>query len=84
MAELQSELEKLELEDVMDAAQPVITDSALLKLRLYRSLGVTFEGDDPEHLKILVRSADKESVHTLQHDNNYSDYFVANYIWDSL
>lgn len=87
LEKLKDELELLNNQDVVETVSPYVEDSTVLKLKLYRSLGIWFEGED-ENIentnKALVQSTDTNNVHMIHLDQKYSNHFVANYLWERL
>lgn len=62
----------------------VLTLKNRLKLKVFKSLGISFDGDDPEsHTKALIHSPETNDIHTLPLES-YTSYFISNYIWDKL
>lgn len=59
-------------------------DSNILKINLYRNLGVRIEnfGEGSDRIVIYNKETDLSSV--LKVEEKYSDYFISNYIWDRL
>lgn len=85
LLKLKRELEELIDEDVLDTATSDVEDSTLLKLKVFRSLGVSFDGDRPEtHTKALIQSSTQNNLYTLSLDKQYSNFFISNYIWDKM
>lgn len=85
LSKLRKELEDSLEEDVLDTTTSDIDDSTLLKLKVFRSLGISFDGDKPEnHTKALIQSTSNNSLYTLSLDKQYGSYFISNYIWDKL
>lgn len=77
------ELDELLSEDVLDESTSNVDDSLVLKLKLFRDLGITFDSDKTKAL-IQSRTTGSNELYTLRLDENYSDYFISNYIWDKL
>lgn len=85
LEKLKDELEELNNQHVDDEARVYVEDPTILRLKLYRSLGISYEGDSAEDAKkALVRSTTTNNIHVVPLDQGYSDHFVANYIWDKL
>lgn len=84
LAQLNQELEAILDLDVLQTSTADIQDSTVLKLNVYKSLGITFDGDSPDsHKKVLIHSHQSNNIHTLLL-TDYKPYFVSNYIWDKL
>jgi kinetochore protein Spc24 len=87
LEKLKDEQEYLNNQDVEETVSPYVEDSTILKLKLYRSLGIWFEGED-ENIestnKALVQSTQTSNVHMIHLDQKYSNHFVANYLWERL
>ncbi|KAH8889806.1 Spc24-domain-containing protein [Thozetella sp. PMI_491] len=85
-------LQELELQG-LDGASPGATgghgsveDEVLLRLQVYRSLGIDIERDskDGEFNRAVVRNDRKGDVHVVNIDRKFSRYFYANYFWQTL
>ncbi|PNY25419.1 kinetochore protein SPC24 [Tolypocladium capitatum] len=63
-----------------------VDDEVLLRLKVYRSLGVDIERDerDGEWSRAVVRSDRKGDVHVVNMDKKFSRFFYANYFWQTL
>lgn len=86
-AKLNAELEAVELESQRPMESAAENESsAVLRLKLYRSLGVSFDADKPEnYTKCMIRSNTSSNVSTLDLNvKDYSGFFITNYIWDKL
>ena len=61
-------------------------DEILLKLKVYRMLGIEVQPDERTGLyeKAVVRSKEKGDVHVVNIDPKLSRYFYANYFWNTL
>lgn len=61
-------------------------DATVLKLKLYRSLGIDVEADRTtgEYNKAVVRNAIKGDVHVVQIDPKFSRHFYTNYFWRTM
>lgn len=91
--ELENELNALRLSfssslqnipnSALDKLNPnAISDrTRIIKMKLYDSLGLKIDVDQNE-LVILNKSQNK--LVNLKIDDNYSDYFISNYIWDNM
>lgn len=68
-----------------DARDPV-EDEVLLRLQIYRSLGIEIERDgrDGEWNKAVIRNERKGDVHVVNMDKKVSRFFYANYFWQTL
>ena len=64
----------------------LVDDEVLLRLKVYRSLGIDLERDDEggEWQKAVVRNDRKGDVHVVNMDKKFSRYFYANYFWRTL
>jgi kinetochore protein Spc24 len=95
LAELSGRLQELELQGV-DGGAAVgdaggggmggVEDEVLLRLKVYRSLGMEIERDsrDGEFNRVVVRNDRKGDVHVVNIDRKFSRFFYANYFWQSL
>lgn len=56
-----------------------------LKLKVYRSMGITVESDDAgNYNKAVIRNASKGDVHVVNIDPKFSRFFYANYLWQTM
>lgn len=91
-ADLQARLTELELQGVEgsapgeDGAGSSVEDEVLLRLKVYRSLGIEVErdGKEGEFSRAVVRSDRKGDVHVVNLDKKFSRFFYANYFWQTL
>jgi kinetochore protein Spc24, fungi type len=88
-SDLQSKLQELELQGLDGgsfARRTAVEDEVLLKLKVYRSLGIEVERDveSGEYTKAVVRNSNKGDVHVINMDNKFSKFFYANYFWETL
>lgn len=83
-----AELEAQGVEGGLDAAgaKDPVDDEVLLRLKVYRSLGIEIErdGQDGEFSRAVVRNDRKGDVHVVNMDKNFSRFFYANYFWNTL
>ena len=88
--DLSARLQELELQglDGPETArhQPVDDDEVLLRLKVYRSLGIDLERDekDGEWSKAVVRNDRRGDVHVVNMDKKFSRFFYANYFWQTV
>lgn len=89
-ADIAARLQELELQGVEGDAsaerRDPVDDEVLLRLKVYRSLGIDLERDekDGEWAKAVVRNDKKGDVHVVNMDKKFSRYFYANYFWQTL
>ncbi|KAF3024242.1 kinetochore-associated Ndc80 complex subunit spc24 [Neopestalotiopsis sp. 37M] len=91
-ADLAARLQELESQGVEgDAAENArrrdpVDDEVLLRLKVYRSLGIEIErdGKDGEFARAVIRNDRKGDVHVVNIDKNFSRFFYANYFWNTL
>ncbi|KAI1394066.1 Spc24 subunit of Ndc80-domain-containing protein [Hypoxylon trugodes] len=91
-ADLAARLQELELQGLEgspdDAAKrrDPVDDEVLLRLKVYRSLGIDLERDekDGEFSRAIVRNDRKGDVHVINMDKKFSRFFYANYFWQTL
>lgn len=87
-ADLAARLQELELQGVEGGASPAggVEDDVLLRLKVYRSLGIDIErdGKDGEFSRAVVRNDRKGDVHVVNIDRKFSRFFYANYFWQTL
>ncbi|KKY33613.1 putative kinetochore protein spc24 [Diaporthe ampelina] len=88
LADLGARLQELELQGVEGAGAggDAVEDEVLLRLRVYRSLGIDVERDerDGEFTRAVVRNDRKGDVHVVNLDKKFSRFFYANYFWQTL
>ncbi|KXX82169.1 putative kinetochore protein SPC24 [Madurella mycetomatis] len=92
LAELNARLQELELQGVEGGvgdgagAGGLVEDEVLLRLKVYRSLGMEIERDskDGEFSRVVVRNDRKGDVHVVNIDRRFSRFWYANYFWQSL
>jgi kinetochore protein Spc24, fungi type len=94
-ADLNARLQELELQGVegdpdagggKGAGGGVVDDEVLLRLKVYRSLGIDIERDakDGEWSRVVVRNDRKGDVHVVNMDKKFPRFFYANYFWQTL
>ncbi|AEO67036.1 uncharacterized protein THITE_2115772 [Thermothielavioides terrestris NRRL 8126] len=94
LAELNARLQELEMQGV-EGGEGLgggggggggVEDEVLLRLKVYRSLGMEIErdGKDGEFSRVVVRNDRKGDVHVVNIDRKFSRFFYANYFWQSL
>ncbi|KAF2650814.1 Spc24-domain-containing protein [Lophiostoma macrostomum CBS 122681] len=61
-------------------------DATVLKLKVYRTLGIDVEADSTTGLynKAVVRNAAKGDVHVVNIDPKFSRHFYTNYFWRTM
>ncbi|KAH7084242.1 Spc24 subunit of Ndc80-domain-containing protein [Paraphoma chrysanthemicola] len=61
-------------------------DATVLKLKLYRTLGIDVEADKTtgEYNKAVIRNAAKGDVHVVNIDPKFSRHFYTNYFWRTM
>ncbi|KAK7704604.1 putative kinetochore protein spc24 [Diaporthe eres] len=92
LADLGARLQELELQGVEggggdgSGSRDAVEDEVLLRLRVYRSLGIDVERDerDGEFARAVVRNDRKGDVHVVNLDKKFSRFFYANYFWQTL
>ncbi|KAK3352365.1 Spc24 subunit of Ndc80-domain-containing protein [Lasiosphaeria hispida] len=96
-ADLSARLQELELQGVdggdfgngagnVGSLGGSVEDEVLLRLKVYRSLGIEIERDnkDGEFSRAVVRNDRKGDVHLVNIDRKFSRFFYANYFWQIL
>ncbi|KAM3448909.1 hypothetical protein MY3296_007370 [Beauveria thailandica] len=95
-ADLAAQLQELELQGVEGDVggggggggkrKDFVDDEVLLRLKVYRSLGIEIERDEEsgEWAKAVIRNDRKGDVHVVNMDKKFSRYFYANYFWKTL
>lgn len=72
-----------QMEDIVSENVANNPDSRVMKINIYRSLGVTIEPSGAgDKVFIYNRETDVSSV--LDVSDKYSDYFITNHVWDRL
>ncbi|KUI68186.1 putative kinetochore protein SPC24 [Cytospora mali] len=89
LADLNARLQELELQGVEGAdggGRDPVEDEVLLRLKVYRSLGIDIERDDKDgdFSRAVVRNDRKGDVHVVNLDKKFSRFFYANYFWQTL
>lgn len=87
LQQLKEELEMVDAEDVLADPKMVAEDDVLLKLKVYRSLGIEVEQDEDVpgvFTKAIVRNPAKGDVHVVKIESRFSRFFYANYFWNVL
>ncbi|RHZ58826.1 kinetochore-associated Ndc80 complex subunit spc24 [Aspergillus turcosus] len=60
-------------------------DATILRLKIYRSLGIDIEADDAGNFgKAVIRNSRKGDVHVVNIDPKFSRFFYANYFWSTM
>ncbi|KAB8076627.1 putative kinetochore protein spc24 [Aspergillus leporis] len=60
-------------------------DATILRLKIYRSLGVDIEADDAGNFnKAVIRNSRKGDVHVVNIDPKFSRFFYSNYFWSTM
>ncbi|KAI1409131.1 Spc24-domain-containing protein [Hypoxylon sp. FL1857] len=91
-ADLAARLQELELQGIEGSPDEAakrrdpVDDEVLLRLKVYRSLGIDLERDekDGEFSRAIVRNDRKGDVHVINMDKKFSRFFYANYFWQTL
>ncbi|PWY89528.1 Spc24-domain-containing protein [Aspergillus sclerotioniger CBS 115572] len=62
-----------------------LDDATLLRLKIYRSLGVDIEADEAGNFnKAVIRNSRKGDVHVVNIDPKFSRFFYSNYFWTTM
>ncbi|WEW57259.1 putative kinetochore protein spc24 [Emydomyces testavorans] len=60
-------------------------DATVLRLKIYRSLGIDVEADEAgNYNKAIIRNTRKGDVHVVNIDPKFSRFFYANYFWQAM
>lgn len=60
-------------------------DSTILRLKIYRSLGIDIEPDEAGNFKrAIIRNSRKGDVHVVNIDPKFSRFFYAKYFWSTM
>ncbi|KAL9594644.1 MAG: hypothetical protein Q9219_006928 [cf. Caloplaca sp. 3 TL-2023] len=86
---LKGKLQELDVQgvegDEVTRAKRELEDPILLKLKVYRSLGIDIDCDSTgSYNKAIIRNTQKGDVHVVNIDPKFSRYFYANYFWQTL
>ncbi|MCJ1229495.1 kinetochore-associated Ndc80 complex subunit spc24 [Toensbergia leucococca] len=86
---LKGRLQDLEIQgvegDEAAKARREIGDPTILKLKVYRSLGIDVEVDNGgNYNKAIIRNKLKGDVHVVNIDPKFSRFFYANYFWQTM
>lgn len=94
LADAQARLQELEMQGVDGgvgdgdggAASDSVDDEVLLRLKVYRDLGIVLERDaeSGEYVKAVIRNDRKGDVHVVNMDPKFSRFFYANYFWSMM
>ncbi|KAI4096327.1 MAG: hypothetical protein LQ344_001153 [Seirophora lacunosa] len=62
-----------------------LEDPTILKLKVYRSLGIDIDADGyGAYNKATIRNTQKGDVHVVNIDPRFSRFFYANYFWQTI
>lgn len=84
---LNAQLDTLDAQGPEGAAErDVLDDEVVLKLKVYRSLGIEVEGNGEggRYEKAVIRSRDKGDVHVVNVDQKFGRKFYADYFWGMM
>ncbi|KAL9117247.1 MAG: hypothetical protein Q9187_006219 [Circinaria calcarea] len=86
---LKAKLAELEAQgvegDESERARREAEDPVVLRLGVYRKLGIDIEADKAgSYNKAIIRNSQKGDVHVLNIDPKVSQYFYANYFWQTI
>lgn len=93
LADLNARLQELELQGAEGggggggAGADPVEDEVLLRLKVYRALGVDIERDERDggdFSRAVVRNDRRGDVHVVNMDKKFSRFFYANYFWQTL
>ncbi|RPA94499.1 Spc24-domain-containing protein [Choiromyces venosus 120613-1] len=85
LARLKEELEQVDKEDPMQSAAVEAEDGTLLKLKVYRSLGIDLQEDGGGgYSKAVIRNSSKGDIHVVNIERKFSHFFYANYFWNVM
>ncbi|PLN83638.1 Spc24-domain-containing protein [Aspergillus taichungensis] len=60
-------------------------DSTILRLKIFRSLGIDIEPDEAGNFnRAVIRNSRKGDVHVVNIDSKFSRFFYANYFWSTM
>ncbi|KAF2870843.1 Spc24 subunit of Ndc80-domain-containing protein [Massariosphaeria phaeospora] len=80
------ELEDEGVEGGVERERGAEEDATVLKLKVYRTLGIDVEADvtTGQYNKAVIRNAAKGDVHVVNIDPKLSRYFYTNYFWRTI
>ncbi|KAI5785008.1 Spc24 subunit of Ndc80-domain-containing protein [Peziza echinospora] len=87
LLQLKEDLEMVDSEDALGDARMVAEDEVLLKLKVYRSLGIEVQQDEGGagvFTKAVVRSQAKGDVHVVNIEPRFSRKWYADYFWRTI
>ncbi|KAL1956909.1 hypothetical protein VTO42DRAFT_6656 [Malbranchea cinnamomea] len=71
--------------DEMARREREADDATILRLKIYRSLGIDVEADENgNYNKAIIRNSKKGDVHVVNIDPKFSRFFYANYFWQTM
>ncbi|ORY42002.1 kinetochore-Ndc80 subunit Spc24 [Rhizoclosmatium globosum] len=78
------DLEQLKAKEAAEAALP--PDESLLKLNIYKSLGIDLVyNENQEVIRCLVRSVEKNGITPVEMEGaKFSDFFYSNVLWEMM
>ncbi|OJJ81502.1 kinetochore Spc24 family protein [Aspergillus glaucus CBS 516.65] len=60
-------------------------DATILRLKIFRSLGIDIEPDEAGNFtKAVIRNSRKGDVHVVNVDSKFSRFFYSNYFWSTM
>ncbi|TIA30910.1 kinetochore protein-like protein spc24 [Aureobasidium pullulans] len=84
---LKTQLQKLEEQgDEVESAENKAEDEVVLKLGVYRSLGIDAEQDHNtgDFTRAVIRNTAKGNVNVVNLDSKFDRFFYANHFWNSM
>ncbi|KAL8866033.1 MAG: hypothetical protein Q9174_006539, partial [Haloplaca sp. 1 TL-2023] len=86
---LKGKLNQLDMQgvegDEATRAKRELEDPTVLKLKVYRSLGIDADSDSTgAYNRATIRNTQKGDVHLVNIDPKFSRFFYANYFWQTL
>ncbi|PLB40163.1 kinetochore Spc24 family protein [Aspergillus candidus] len=71
--------------DEMTRREREMDDSTILRLKIFRSLGIDIEPDEAGNFnRAVIRNSRKGDVHVVNIDSKFSRFFYANYFWSTM
>ncbi|PKY01622.1 Spc24-domain-containing protein [Aspergillus campestris IBT 28561] len=71
--------------DEMTRREREMDDSTILRLKIFRSLGIDIEPDEVGNFnRAVIRNSRKGDVHVVNIDSKFSRFFYANYFWSTM
>lgn len=74
----------LKLDNLMNSNLLNNPNSNVMRINLYKSLGISLDIQEGQPDKVLMYNKENGLTNFLKVTDQYSDYFITNYIWDRI